>query len=662
MKEYGSSDLRNICLAGSQGDGKTSLAETLLFNAGVTSRIGRVEEGNTVCDYSEEEISRRISVNLSTAFFEQKGKKINMLVTPGYPDFIGELYAGLGVCEVAVFVMSADSLLTPVGENIWEYLEEKNIPTAVFLNKMDKENIDFNRITASLKERLGSKIVFMNVPNGTGQALSAVTDLMDERSSEKFKDLRDNMVEGISSGDDKLTEEYLGGQQISQEELRTTLKAELKARGVIPVICGSATKNIGIKEFADFIIEYFPSPEPPAGQDNSKLTAIVYKTLSEPGMGQLNLIKVLSGKLLAGIDVFNVTKQTKERIGQITDIQGKKRVDVASVLPGDLAVLVKLRDTKTNDVLASEKSVSENVRHIDFPESIFDRAIVAQSKGDEDKVGSALAVFTLEYPTIRHFFNAETKQMIVSAMGSLQLDIMAQKIKSRYGVSIVLQKPRVPYKETVHGTAEVQGKYKRQSGGRGQYGDCWLKIEPLSRGKGFEFVNKIVGGAIPRNYIPAIEKGVIEAMEQGVIAGYPVVDMRVTVFDGSYHEVDSSDMAFKIAGAMALRKAVTTSRPSLIEPIMNIEVVIPGEYMGAVMGDLNSRRGRVMGMDKSGRKELIKAQAPLAEMFEYASDLRSLTKGSGRFSMKLSHYEETPPQITQTLMDVYQKSAVSVAE
>ncbi|MCX5781111.1 MAG: elongation factor G [Elusimicrobia bacterium] len=653
MKNYNTQDLRNVCLVGSQGSGKTSLAESILFNANIINRIGKIEEGNTVCDYTDEEIKRKISINLSVSFLEHKEKKINILTAPGYADFSGELYAGLTICEAAILVISADTGVTPIVEDIWEYLESKNIPTVIFLNKLDKENLDFKVILAFLKEKLSRNIVDLEVPDSTGNSFSADINLLDEKIPEEDIPFKNTMIEDISSGDDSLTEEFLEGKEISPEKLKATLKKEILERKAFPLLCGSATKNIGIKELMDFIVEYLPSPQ--INSKDSKLNALVFKTLSEPGMGRINMVKVFNGKLQAGKDVYNYTKKTNERIGQISLIQGKKRTDVTEVDTGDIVALLKLKDVRTNDTLCEEKN-SPEIRHIDFPEPLYDRSITAKTKAENEKLGNALSILMLENPSIKHVFNPETKEIVISGTGSMQMEIIASKIKSQYNIEVELNTPRVPFKETIHGKAEGQGKYKRQSGGRGQYGDCWLKVEPLERGKGFEFVDKIVGGVIPKNYIPAIGKGVKEAMEQGVLAGYPVIDIRVTVFDGTFHEVDSSDMAFKIAGAIALRKVVGEAKPVLLEPIMDVEVRVPSDYMGAIMGDLNSRRGRIIGMDKSGRKEVIKAKVPLAEMFQYSTDLRSLAKGSGRFNMKFSTYEEAPFEVTKPIIDHFQKS------
>ncbi|MBN1622589.1 MAG: elongation factor G [Endomicrobiales bacterium] len=653
LKKYETKDLRNICLVGAQGDGKTSLGEVLLFNAKVTNRLGSIDEGNTVLDNTEDEIERKTSISLSVAFCEHNNCKINILNTPGYGDFIGEVCAALAVAESSVFVISADSGVNPVCENLWGYLENHKMPTVIFLNKLDKENLNFEQIIAEIKEKLNHQVAVINLPEKTGEGFSSLVNIFEGNVPESAVKWNESLIESISSSDDSLTEKYLEGKEITKDELKAALTKAIMERKVFPVLCGSAAKNIGIKELADFIVNYLPAPE--VANDNAHLGALVYKTVSEPGMGQLNFVKLISGTLEAGKDIFNFTKNTRERIGQLCYVQGKKRIDAAGVSIGDLVSLVKLKDTKTNDILGDEKN-QPDIKQIAFPETLYQKAIVTKSKGDSEKVGNALALVIIENPTIHYFFNGETKEMILAGVGSLQLEVVMKKIRNRYGVDVELHSPRVPYKETIHGKSEVQGKYKRQSGGRGQYGDCWLKLEPLARSKGFEFINKIVGGAIPKNYIPAIEKGVKEAMDQGVIAGYPVVDVQVTVFDGSYHEVDSSDMAFKIAGAMALRKGVSEARPAILEPIVNLEVTIPDGYMGTIMGDLNSRRGRVLGMEKVGKKELVKAQIPMGEIFEYATELRSLTKGSGEYTMKFSHYEEAPPQIAQPLVDAYRKA------
>jgi elongation factor G len=659
MKNYAPQDLRNICFVGSQGDGKTLLAEAMLFNAGATNRQGKVEEGNTVCDYTDEEIARKISITLSLAFIEAKDKKINMLVTPGYGDFTGEMVTGLTIADTAIFVISADTGLSPAAQNIWEYLEEKQIPTVIFLNKLDRDNLNFENIVAGLKEKMGQQVVPVDVPIATGPGISTLENILDESIPDSDKPHLEAFTEAVSSTDDGLTEKFLEGKPITPQELKNALSKAIKERKIFPLIAGSALKNIGVKELTAFIAEYLPSPA--INEKDTAFAALCFKTVNETGLGHINFVKVFSGSVGHGKDIINVQRQMGERVGQMCFVQGKKKTDAPAAGPGEIVGILKLKDTRTNDVIAEPKT-SPSVKQIELPATVYDRAISAKSKGEEEKMSNALSIIALENPTVKYHFSNETKEMVMSGLGALQLEIMVQKIKSRFGVEIELRPPRVPYKETVKGKSEVQGKYKRQTGGHGQYGDCWLRIEPLERGKGFEFVDKIVGGVIPKNFIPAVEKGVKEAMEQGVIAGYPVMDLRVTVFDGSYHDVDSSEMAFKIAGSMALRKAVTDAKPSLLEPIMVAEINVPPEYMGTIMGDLNQKRGRVLGMDKLGSKEIIKATVPLSEMYGYATDLRSMTKGSGRFAMRLDHYEETPPQIAHPLMDAYAKSRSADAD
>jgi elongation factor G len=653
MKHFASEEVRNVCVVGAQGDGKTTVAEALLFNAGTVARMGSVAEGTTTGDYADDEIERRISINLSSVFFEHRGVKVNLLLAPGYADFISEMYAGLAVADAAVLVIAADTGVSPTVESIWEYLQEKKIPTIIFLNKIDRKNTDFAVRYKELKEKLGPLVVDVVAPDAGG-TIGPVVNLLDERVPEIDRAFRDTMVEDIASGDDALTDEFLGGTSITREELVGALRKEFRERKTVPLLCGSAVANSGIRELADFIVDYVPAPQ--AGNSTGSFAAFVFKTMSEPGTGQVNLIKVLSGTLAAGREFRNLTRSSGERAGQLCFVCGKRRIDADSVQPGDLAALLKMKDVRTNDMLGDEKADAAPL-HIDFPPAVYSRAIVACRRDDEEKVGTAMAAMTMENPGVRHYYDPETRETVVAGQGALQLDILARRIKARYGIEVELHPPRILYRETIRGSAEAQGKYKRQSGGRGQYGDCWLKIEPLERGRGYEFIDRIVGGAIPRNYIPAIEKGVREAMGQGVIGGYPVVDIRVTLFDGSYHEVDSSDMAFKIAAAMAFRTACAEARPVLLEPVMDVEIVIPEEYTGVVMGDLNARRGKVQGMDKAGRRELIRAQIPLSEMYVYATDLRSLTKGSGRFSMKHSHYEVVLHDRAKPTANACQKAA-----
>ena len=676
-KDYKTSDLRNVCIAGSNSTGKTSLSEAILYQTDVITRLGSVPEGNTVCDYNKDEIERSISINLAVVCLEYRDKKINLIDMPGYSDFIGEVMSGIRVVEGAVFVISADTGIDAMAEDVWENLSRQKKPTLIFINKLDKENIDFENILAGIESKLGIKTTLVTYPARTGAEIDSYVDLIkmkkitvststkdktvEESPVEKNTNIdryRDKLIDSIASVDDTLTEKYLEGREINENELVKGLKTGFSEMKLLPVMCGAGTRSVGITSLLDFIAEYFPPPVL-MSQQNNKSAGLVFKTVNEPGMGQMNFVRVFSGQLNSGMDMYNVTRQVRERTGQLCFLQGKKRIETQSIIAGDMGAMIKLKETKTNDIVAEGKMDTQELKDfqpVNFPKTVLDMAVYSKSKSEEDKVGNALAAIVLEDQTIKFNYNPDTKEMIVSGMGNLQLEVMLSRIKSRYGVDIELRQARIPYKETVRGTAEVQGKYKRQSGGRGQYGDCWLRIEAQERGKGYEFVDKIFGGAIPKNYVPSVEKGVVGAMAEGVIAGYPLTDIRVTVFDGSYHEVDSSDMAFKIAAAMALRKGVTSAKPCVIEPIMNVEVAVPEEYLGSIMGDLNSRRGRVLGMDKVGKKNLVKAQVPAGEISNYAIDLRSITRGYGKFSVSFSHYEELPQKIAQTLIEKHQKS------
>ncbi len=679
MKKYVTADLKNVCLVGSGHTGKTSLAEAIFFDTGITARLGTVEQGTTLCDYNKEETERKISINASLAFFEYNQKKINLIDTPGYADFIGEVVSSLHVVDTVIIVIDAVSGLKTQIDNILEYIEKEKIPFIIFINKLDKEMADFDKILSELKEKFGTSITPLQLPIGKENDFCGIVDLIkmeevrfesgsgksnQKALSDEFKGeaekLRDAMIEVIASSDDSLTEKYLEGQAIEENEIKEKLKEGIIERKIIPVLCGSALKNVGIKSLLETMINYFPAPNERKSEvpidSSAPFSALVFKTISEQHTGALSFFKVCSGKVSTGKDVYNWTKEHKERIGQLCFLQGKKHIETAEVEAGDITCVAKLKVTASGDTLGEGKT-SVLIKSPEFPEPVMRLAVYSKSKGDEEKVASALSAIMNEDKTIKFSFDAETKEMIIAGIGDLQLEVIKSRVKSKYGVELEFRAPRIAYKETIAGNASVQGKYKKQSGGRGQYGDCWLKIEPLERGKGFEFINKIVGGAIPRNYIPSVEKGVREAMEKGVLAGYPVVDIKVTLFDGSYHDVDSSDMAFKIAGAMAFQKGIKEAKPFILEPIMESEVSVPDVYTGSIMGDLNSRRGRVLGMEKTkNKKEKIKVNVPLSELSKYAVDLRSLTKGSGKYRMRFSHYEQTPSPVSQTLVETFQKA------
>ena len=672
MKKYNTQDLRNISIVGSGSTGKTQLAEAILFSAKAIDRLGKVDSGNTVCDYNEDEIERKISINSSIAFCEWKDKKINIIDTPGYADFVGEVIGALSVVETSIVNVCAFNGVEMGTETKWEYVQKSKKPSIIFINRMDKENANFDKVEKSLKEKLTPNVAPVSIPVGSGDEFSGVINLITnkaiiegkeveipEEMVAKAKEYREKLIEVIASSEDALIEKYLEGQELGPEETKSALKKGIVEHRIVPVLCGSGLQNIGIDQLLDFVVEYAPSPMENEGEvkidPNGPFSALVFKTFSEPHLGIINYLKIYSGKISTGSDVINNTKSSSERMGQIAFVRGKTRIEAKEGEAGDIIAVVKLKDTGPNDVLCDPKK-TVSIPKINFPEPVVDMAVYPKSKGEEEKIANALSTAMREDPTLKFGMNKETKEMVVSGMGSLQLEIMSRRVKARYGVEVELRMPKIAYKETIHASADVQGKYKRQSGGRGQYGDCWIKAEPLERGKGFEFVNKIFGGAIPSQYIPAVEKGIVQSMEKGVIAGYPVVDVKVTLYDGSFHEVDSSNLAFEIAGSMAFRKGVEQAKPFILEPVMEIEAIVPEKFMGSVMGDLNSRRGRVLGMEREGKKQVIKALVPQRELFNYATDLRSLTKGSGEHKMKFSHYEEVPPNVTQPLIEAYQKA------
>ncbi len=675
MKTYPTNDLRNIFLFGSGGSGKTTLAEALFYNAGITTRLGKIEEGNTVSDFTNEEIRRRNSLYLSLCFIEHKEKKINLLDTPGYADFISELYAGMNVCEGVIFVLDGSVGLDTSSEMLWEETTNKGLAYGIYINSLDKEEINFWALVKTIKERLVNGAQLFYFPYGEGVNFSGIVDVLNLKLV-KFTDKKielmeipkeieeiaqkehNQLIESITSENEELIEKYLEGKGIAPEELKVTLQKAIREGKIVPIFCGSAKKNIGPQVLLDFIIDYFPQPKV---SENNSLSALIFKTYLEPHTGKLSYIKVFSGIFSSGVDIYNSARRVRERVGQICCVQGKKRVDISSLSAGDIGCIIKLKESMTNDTLCLEKE-PQVIKPIIFPEPVMDLVIYPRTQGEEEKVANALATVVQEDPTIKWHYNSETKETVVYGMGAVQLEAMVERIKERYNVDVGLGRPRIPYKETIKTKSEVQGKYKRQSGGRGQYGDCWLRIEPQERGKGYEFIDAIREGRIPKNYIPAVEKGVKQAMEEGIIAGYPVVDIKVTLYDGSYHEVDSSDIAFKIAGGMALRKGVEQAQPTILEPIMIVEITIPEEYLGAVVGDMNARRGRILGMEGIGKRQNVKVQVPFAEMYKYAADLRSLTKGSGKFRMTLSHYEETPHLVIQKLIEEYQKSKTAKNE
>jgi elongation factor G len=662
--------IRNVGFIGHGGVGKTSLVEALLFSAGAVTRLGRVDDGTTTTDFDPDEIKRKISLNLALAYCDWKNHRINFVDMPGYGDFISEARAGLRVVEGAVVVVDAVAGVQVQTERVWKFATEYELPRAVVVNRLDRENADFFRTLESLTKRLKGRLVPLQIPIGTEQRFKGVVDLLHMADvpaelADQAREYRDKLVEAVAETDDDLLTKYLEEGAIDEAEMLRALRTGIAEGKLIPVLCASATKNVGSQALLDLIVESFPSPldrgdvegtdlktRQPAtrGPDpKAPAAALVFKTLSDPHVGKLSLFRVYSGTIAGDSQLLNASRGVKERMGHIAWMQGKTQKPVETLGPGELGVVAKLKETLTGETLSDEAAPFVLPKTV-FPEPSMSFAIQPKTRGDEDKISTALHKMAEEDPTLRFHYDPETKQLLVSGVGQMHVEVTVERMKRKYNVDVNLLPPRVPYKETVKGRAEVQGKYKKQTGGRGQYGDVWLRIEPLARSGGFEFVDDIFGGSVPRNYIPSVEKGVRDCMKKGILAGYPVVDLKVSLYDGSYHEVDSSDMAFQIAGSMALQKGFMEAHPILLEPITNVEVTCPAEQAGDVIGDLNARRGRINGMEPSGETAIVRAQVPMAEMLNYEPSLRSMTGGRGGYSMEFSHYEEVPAYLAEKVI------------
>lgn len=674
--------IRNVAIIAHGDAGKTSLVEAMLFRCGLIKRLGRVDKGTTLCDYDPEEIKRRITIGTSIVPVRWKEAKINILDTPGYADFCGDVAGALRAVDGAVVVICGVSGVEVGTQRVWQYADEQKLPRLVFINKLDKEHADFEQVLAQAKERLSTKIIPIQLPIGQATAFRGVLDLIEMKAftypeeklteiplpneiSDKASKYREGLIEAIAETDDALLEKYLEGQGLDREDIRKGLRLATVRSTIIPLLCGSALADQGTELLLDGIVDFLPSPidrdqvrginpvnkaeEVRSPSLEEPFSALVFKSVVEPHVGELNFFRVWSGTVTSGQDVYNAIRGAKERIGQLIFMEGKNRREISKVGCGDIAAVVKLKGTKTSDTLCDIKNPI-TLDSISFPEPMISLAIKPRTKKDQERLTDSLSQLAEEDPTLTYHMEHEFGQMVISGMGELQLEVVVARLKESFGVDVEIERPQVPYRESIKGRAKAQGKYKKQTGGRGQYGDTRLEVEPLPRDEGFEFVNKIFGGAIPSKYIPAVEKGVREALAEGVLAGYPVVDVKVTLYDGSFHQVDSSDLAFKIAGSLAVKKCISEAQPVLLEPITNIEVVAPERYMGDVNGDLNGRRGRIIGIEAHGNKQLIKAQVPLAEMYKYATDLKSLTHGSGTYSMKFSHYEEVPTRVSQEII------------
>lgn len=689
LKKFKSDKIRNIAIIAHGGAGKTSLAEAILYNGGSTERLGRVEDGNTVMDHDAEEVKRQITINASLAPCEWKGHKINIIDTPGYFDFIGEVKGSLKVADGAVIVACAASGVEVGTEKMWEFAEENGLPKIIFINKIDRENANFQRTFDQLREFFGSNVVPFQIPIGQESSFKGIVDIIQKKSFTfegknvkegempgEFQDQVDEyfamITEAVAESNDELLMKYLEGEELTEEEIKGGLRGGVLSGRIVPVLCGSATGNKGIQLLMDTVLNYMPSPEdkekvtgknPKNDQDvdrlpkeNQPFSAIVFKTMADPYVGKLTLFRVLSGSLKSDSTVYNGSSDQTEKIGQIFLVQGKKQIAVDSVQAGDLAAVAKLQYTTTGDTLC-EKDNPIVFERIVFPRPSISLAVEPKAKGDEDKIGSGLQRLAEEDPTFTVRKDTEINQMIISGMGELHLEIICNRLANKFGAEVELKAPKIPYKETIKGSTKVEGKHKKQSGGRGQYGHVWLELEPLfGSEESFEFVDKIFGGSVPRQYIPAVEKGLRETLVEGVLAGYPVVNIKATLVDGSYHNVDSSEMAFKIAASMAFKKGVQQCKPVLLEPIYSVKVTVPEAYMGDIIGDLNKKRGKIMGMEPiKGGLQLIKATVPQGEMVKYATDLRSMTQGRGTFEMEFDHYEEVPSMIADKIIEAYKK-------
>jgi elongation factor G len=662
VNTFPTSKLRNVALVGHGGAGKTSLAEALLFMAGAIPRLGRVEDHNTTCDFDPEEQRRQISVSLALAPFEHLGHKVNVVDTPGYADFIGDVAAALVAADLALFVVSAVEGVEVQTEVAWKMAEASNVPRAIFINKLDRERSSFSRTLDQLKDRFGAGVAPLQLPIGDETALRGIVELLTDvavtydgasptgtegpvppEMEYEEHSVHDALIEGIVIGDDDLMERYLGDEPIETSELAAALASGIAGATVFPVLCGSATKLVGIDRLARFIVDEAPAPQISDGPE----AALVFKTIVDPYVGRVNLFRVMQGSVKTDDTLTNARTRTDERLHQLFVVRGKEQETVATIDAGDLAAVAKLSDTSTGDIL-NAKGATIDLPTIESPQPVLAVAIKAHSKGDEDKLANALHRLQDEDPALRLERNPETHQTLLWGMGETHVSIALEKLTRKFGVAVDTEDVKVPYRETITQLAEAEGKYKKQTGGHGQFGVAWVRLEPRERGAGFEFADAVVGGAIPRQFIPAVEKGVAETMERGGHFGFPVVDVKATVYDGKHHPVDSSEMSFRMAGSIGFQEAMAKAGPILLEPISTLTVTVPEVNQGDVMGDLNSKRGRIQGSAAVGNGEVeIMASVPTSEILRYSIDLRSMTGGRGRFVATHSHYDPVPAHLVE---------------
>jgi elongation factor G len=681
---YEGRNIRNVGIVGHGGSGKTSLVSAILFDTGATNRLGRVDEGNAPTDYDEDEIERKITISAKLAYCEWNKTKINMLDTPGFGNFIQEARGALRVADAAIVIVDAVSGVMVQTEKGWGYAEEFQLPRLVVVNRMDRDTASFERSLESIQQTLGRVCVPVQVPLGEEKGFKGIIDLVQMKAyvyqtdgSGKFsetdvpadvapraQEYREKLIEAVAESDEKLMEKFFDSGTLSDEEIIAGLKKQVSEGKIYPILYASATSNIGVQPVLNAIVNLLPDAT--AGgivkgndahgkeverkiADGEPFSAFVFKTFSDPFTGRISLFRVYSGTLTTELQPLNVNKGATERLGSIILLQGKTSVSVSKLHAGDIAAVAKLKETQTGDTLC-DKAHPIQYDGVKWAEPVISFAIEPKSRGDEEKISTAIHKLMDEDLGIRYVREPQTKEFLLSGQGQMHVEMAVARLKKRFGVEVLLHPPKVPYRETIKGRADVQGKHKKQSGGHGQYGDCKIRMEPLPRGSDFEFVNEIFGGSIPKNFIPAVEKGIQEARMKGILAGFPTVDFRVVLYDGSYHDVDSSEMAFKIAGSLAFKKGIREAKPILLEPVMNVEVHGPEEFAGDLMGDLNSRRGRVQGMEVRAHTTIIKAQVPLSEMLSYASDLTSKTGARGSYSMEFSHYDEVPGHLADKVI------------
>jgi elongation factor G len=678
MKVYDAASIRNVALVGHSGSGKTQLASAILSDAGMVNRFGKVDDGTTVTDYDEEEIARKHTLSASLAYAEWNKQKINLIDTPGMGNFLADARAALQVADAALVVVDAVGGVMVQTEKVWEAAHELELPRLIVLNRLDRERASLERSLASLHASCNRTVIPIQLPIGEEKNFKGVVDLVTKKAylfqtdeSGKFSEgaipadltaavdtAREALIEMVAENDEKLMEKFFEAGTLTDEELVGGLRSATMAAKIFPLVCTSATLNIGVPQLLDAILAYLPSPvdRPYKGldkgghavarqaDDKAPAAAFVWKTVADPFAGRITMFRVVSGSFKADSNVHNKTRDAAERFGHLLLLQGKTQTSVPEIKAGDVGAVAKLKDTLTNDTIG-DKADATRFPAVKFPEPVLAYAIEPKSRGDEDKISTSMHRLEEEDPSIKYSRDPQTKELLLSGQGQLHIEVTVAKLKRRFGVDVNLKPPRIPYRETIKASTEAHGRHKKQTGGHGQFGDCKIRVEPLARGADFEFVDDIFGGAIPRQFVPAVEKGIQDARTRGYLAGYPMVDFRVTVFDGSYHDVDSNELSFKLAGSLAFKDAMTRARPTILEPIMNVEVYAPSDFAGDLMGDLNGRRGRIGGMDTRGVMTIIKAQVPMSEMLTYEQHLTSATGGRGSYHMEYSHYDEVPAQL-----------------